>query len=165
MTQVYYHFTRLPPTLGSILHASKHPFTELQYGCGPLLYIVELEDVTQGGGRFIGLCHTIIASIDASSLLREFARWCALQVIDKWPVSDVVREYLETGNDELREEARGMAWASQQAIRAAGEASVASINMASVAAWTMKAAEAAGASQESQKMKLQGMFYDAWANS
>jgi hypothetical protein len=42
-------------------------------------------------------------------LLKQFARWCALQVIHLWNVPPVVREYLETGNDSLREEAYGAA--------------------------------------------------------
>ena len=40
---------------------------------------------------------------------REFARWCALQVIDKWDAPDFVREYLKTGNEELRTYARAAA--------------------------------------------------------
>lgn len=35
----------------------------------------------------------------------EFARWCALQVIHIWNAPKVVREYLETGNEEIRGEA------------------------------------------------------------
>jgi len=37
--------------------------------------------------------------------LREFARWCASQVIDMWEAPDIVKEYLETGNEELRDAA------------------------------------------------------------
>jgi len=40
---------------------------------------------------------------------REFARWCALQVIDKWDAPDVVLKYLETGMPELRIRARAAA--------------------------------------------------------
>ena len=41
---------------------------------------------------------------------REFACWCALQVIDKWDAPDVVREYLETGDEEIRSAAWSVAW-------------------------------------------------------
>ncbi len=47
--------------------------------------------------------------------LREFSRWCALQVKDLWDMPDVVCEYLETGNEELRYaawDAAADAWAS-----------------------------------------------------
>lgn len=64
--------------------------------------------------------------------LREFARWCALQVIDKWDAPVSVREYLETGNESLREDARSLAELAeipeeQGAAEAAAEA----------AAWAM----------------------------
>jgi hypothetical protein len=39
-------------------------------------------------------------------MLREFARWCALQVIHLWDAPDVVRQYLETGDESLRAAAR-----------------------------------------------------------
>ena len=42
--------------------------------------------------------------------LREFARWCALQVIDLWDAPDVVYEYLKTGDETLRDAARAAAW-------------------------------------------------------
>tara|TARA_R100001463_G_scaffold29723_2_gene67623 strand:+ start:497 stop:982 length:486 start_codon:yes stop_codon:yes gene_type:complete len=42
---------------------------------------------------------------------REFARWCAIQVVHLWDVPDVSLEYLKTGIEELRKEARSAAWA------------------------------------------------------
>lgn len=53
------------------------------------------------------------------SKCREFARWCALQVIDLRDAPDVVREYLETGNEKIRSAARAAAcpdaWAAARA--------------------------------------------------
>ncbi len=64
--------------------------------------------------------------------LREFARWCALQVAHMWNMSAAVREYLETGNDGLRAAAgvaardaaaatggaaAAAAWAATEAVR------------------------------------------------
>lgn len=62
------------------------------------------------------------------TLLREFAWWCALQVIDMWQAPDIVKEYLETGNEELRDAAwaaaRDAAWAAARyaALAAARDA-------------------------------------------
>jgi hypothetical protein len=36
----------------------------------------------------------------------EFARWCALQVTHLWDAPDVVCEFLETGNEDLKEAAK-----------------------------------------------------------
>jgi len=40
---------------------------------------------------------------------RYFARWCALQVIHLWNCPDVVKQYLETGDEGLRDAARSAA--------------------------------------------------------
>jgi len=72
---------------------ASHPFDALVHASGPWLY-----KVNQSGRRIDATC------IDATELLREFARWCALQVIDEWDASDVVRKYLETGDQSLNEE-------------------------------------------------------------
>ncbi len=43
-------------------------------------------------------------------VLRQWMRWCALQVIDLWDSPDVVREYLKTGDEELQNAAWDAAW-------------------------------------------------------
>jgi hypothetical protein len=84
------------------LHASRHPLDALGYAPGNLLHLVECEDVEkQADDKLVCRRRKIVKSIDAKGLLREFARWCALQVIHLWDAPDVVREYLETGSDEL----------------------------------------------------------------
>jgi len=48
------------------------------------------------------------------AILNEVARWYALQVADLWDAPDVVRQYLETGDESLRDAVlstpRGVAW-------------------------------------------------------
>jgi hypothetical protein len=73
-------------------------------------------------------------------LLREFARWCALQVIHMWNAPDVVREYLETGNEELR--------------AAAGTAARAAARDAARTAARAAARDAAWAAQENKLREL-----------
>ena len=103
------------------LHASEHPFDALQYAPGPMLHQVELEgDLISHGepvDKWCGRRRRIIASIDATDVLRAFARQCAMEVIDQWAAPPVVREYLETGNESLRAAAgaAGNAWAAQRA--------------------------------------------------
>jgi len=101
------------------LHASEHPFDAMRYALGVTLHRVELEGDLQSHGdppdKWVGRRRKIIASIDATLLLREFARWCALQVIHLWDAPQVVREYLETGDETLREAAWEAAWDAREA--------------------------------------------------
>jgi hypothetical protein len=94
-------------------HGSEDPFDALQYARGPLLHRVELEgDLTSHGNppdKWAGRRRRIIASIDAMELLRTFARKRAAAVVYLWGATEVVRNYLETGNECLREAARAVA--------------------------------------------------------
>ncbi len=136
---------------GAGLHASEHPFDAVTYAPGPMLHRVELEgDVVSHGepvDKWVGRRRKIIQSIDATSLLRAFARWCALQVIDKWNAPQVVRDYLTTGDESLRDAARAAAWTARDAARAAARAAAgdAGRDAARAAAWAVRAArDAAG---------------------
>ncbi len=53
------------------------------------------------------------------SLLNAFARWCALSVAHLWqsPMPDVVRQFLETGDEMLRT----AAWAAASAATSAAQ--------------------------------------------
>ena len=77
------------------------------------------------------------------SFLPEFARWCALQVIHLWDAPPVVREFLETGKEELRDAARdtARAAASDAAWAAASDAARAAM----AAAWAAWAAASVAA--------------------
>jgi len=96
------------------LHASKHPFDALQYAPGSQLHFVELDGALQSHGdpvnKWVGRRRKILASIDATDMLCEFARWCALQVIDLWDAPYVVRKYLATGDESLMLAARAAAF-------------------------------------------------------
>ena len=95
------------------LHASEHPFDALQYAPGVRLHRVELQgDLVSHGDpidKWAGRRRRIIASIDADAMLREFARWCASQVLHLWNAPQVVKDYLATGDEALQDAARGAA--------------------------------------------------------
>jgi len=126
------------------LHASEHPFDALQYAPGPMLHRVELEgDLTPHGNpvdKWVGRRRRILASIDATGLLREFARWCARSVLHLWDAPEVVRRYLETGDESLRAAAWAAGAAAGAAGDAAGDAAWAAAGAAAWAAWAAGAA-------------------------
>ena len=100
------------------LHASEHPSDALQYAPGSTLCRVECEGVVRGAGdnadKLICRRRRIVARIDATAILWEHARWCALQVAHLWTMPDVVRRYLETGDESMRAAAWAAAWAAQR---------------------------------------------------
>ena len=101
------------------LHASEHPFDAFSFAPGNLLHRVELEGDLQSHGapinKWAGCRRRILGSIDAEPILREFARWCALQVIHLWDAPTIVREYLEPKRAAARDAAWAAAWAAAEA--------------------------------------------------
>jgi hypothetical protein len=131
------------------LHASSHPFDALQYAPGQTLCLVEVDGVvTRQEDKLVAKRRRIVKRIDAEPLMREFSRWCALQVIELWDAPEVVRQYLTTGDESLRGAARDAAWAAaRDAARAAawGAAWAAARDAARAAAWGAARAAAWGA--------------------
>lgn len=84
------------------LHASERPFDALQYAPGPLLHRVELDGIAERDSeKVVARRRKIIASIDATTLLRKFARKQALSVMHLLDAPEVVKRYLETGEESL----------------------------------------------------------------
>lgn len=137
MGKIAYHFTgdalrdgRPVPAIGewlehdghmiickSGLHASEHPFDALRYAPGHMLHLVECDDIgKEQGDKFVCRRRKIIKSINAESMLREFARKQALSVVHLWDAPDVMVKYLNTGDESLRHDAKIYdlyAWDSQ----------------------------------------------------
>ncbi|NGM56515.1 hypothetical protein G5C63_19610 [Stenotrophomonas pavanii] len=98
------------------LHASIDAFDALQYAPGNTLCLVELSGtIVRGDDKVAASERRIIKRIDAEPLMREFARWSALQVIELWDAPEVVRQYLTTGDESLRDAAWDAAWAAARA--------------------------------------------------
>lgn len=100
------------------LHAGARVSDALKY-CAytACLCMVELSGtVIHGTDKSVATRRTVIAMLTAEqtdALLREFARWCALSVAHLWEMPDVVRQYLETGDESLRAAARDAAGDAQ----------------------------------------------------
>ena len=112
------------------LHFSRQPFDALQYAPGPILCLVEIGgEIVENKGDNKGICsrRRIIARMDATELLRYFARMQALSVIhlnEDLCNSEVVCDYLMTGDESLRaaarDAARAAAWAGARDAAWAG---------------------------------------------
>ena len=126
------------------LHGSYHPFDALKYAPGPILHKVlfegeRIEDDDKVGSR----SRTILASVDATEMLRYFARRQALSVASNWAMPDIVRRYLETGDETLRSAAESAAY------RAAESAAYREANSAAYSAIYSAARSAARSAAES----------------
>ena len=137
--KVYYHFTgnklrdgRDIPPVGkwlahdgeikmcySGLHASPTAFQALEYAPGEILHKVYLRgELQEDSNKIVGRERRIIATIDASNILRHFARKVALDVAHLWDPPQLLIDYLKTGDESTRIAARDAArtatWASAQ---------------------------------------------------
>ena len=105
------HTGPLVPCLSG-LHASEDILDALWWAPGPIICRVELDGDVQEHGKpvdkLVAARRCILWRLDAETserVLRQFARWCALQVIDLWDAPAVAREYLETGDESKRDAA------------------------------------------------------------
>ena len=106
------------------LHASWRALDALNFCNWPdaAVCLVEVEDIAaeEHDDKLVCCRRRVIAWTACDDLLRLFARECALSVIHLWESPPIVREFLETG----REEIRAAAWdaAGAAAWAAAGDA-------------------------------------------
>jgi len=126
------------------LHASLTPFGALYYARGSILWEVELSGkIISGDNKRVATVRKYIKGLNIENYLREFAREEALSVIHLWRAPSIVKEYLETGDLNLRGAARAAAWnADWDAGAAAGDAAWAAWAAAKAAwnaAWTAAA--------------------------
>ena len=163
------------------LHASRDLFDALQYAPGATLCLVEVDGIVEEqNDKLVCRSRRIVARMDATELLRYFARMQALSVIHLWDASDVVLDYLMTGDEELRDAAWAAAGAAAgTAARAAAGAAAwaaawaaaraaawdAAWAAAGAAAWAAAGAAAWAAAWEKQKEIFVGYLQPESANA
>jgi hypothetical protein len=90
----------------------------LSYAPGTRLHRVRMTGaIVHDCDRVVAEERTIIWSIDATSILLACARHWALEVAHLWDAPPKALEYLKTGNDKLRRDARSAARAAISAAR------------------------------------------------
>ncbi len=160
-----------PVLCESGLHASAYVLDALQYAPGPILWRVSLSGkILNGRDKSCATRRTYHARLDATNVLQDFARKCALDVIHLWSAPNIVREYLETGKEELRTDAyeaasnaaisAAKAAASNVAISAAkAAASNAAIN---AACYASSSDGRIAASDAASNAAINAAYYAAW---
>ena len=92
-----------PELCMSGLHWSEKAIDALGYAPGPIACRVEGGGkVVEGDDKIVGTSRKYLALADATDVLRRLTRKWALDVIQLWDAPQVVKDYLETGDEELR---------------------------------------------------------------
>ena len=146
------------------LHASPTPFDALQYSPGATLCLVDCDGETKRDtDKLVCTRRRIVARMDATELLRYFARMQALSVVHLWDAPDIMLDYLMTGEESMRTAARAAAGAAARAAAraAAGDAAWAA---AWAAAWDAAWAAARAAAGAAARAAAWAAAWDAaWA--
>jgi hypothetical protein len=94
-------------------HWSERPSHALAYAPGPMLHMVRYGgEVQRQDDKGCSSERTILATVDATCLLRRFAADQALSVAHLWDMPQVVCDYLTTLDETLRDAAWDAAWAA-----------------------------------------------------
>ena len=129
------------------LHASVRAIDALEYAPGPIVWRVELSgEINAGDDKCVATHRKYIGGgVDASAVMRAFARRCALDVAHLWDMPPLVRSYLETGEESIRDAASATAsaaaWATASATACAAAWDAARAT-ASATAWATASATA-----------------------
>ena len=84
------------------LHWSKRAIDALKYAPGPVACRVEGGGtIIEGDNKIVGTSRKYLAVADATDVLRRLARKWALDVIHLWDTPQAVKDYLETGDENL----------------------------------------------------------------
>lgn len=105
------------------LHSSEKALDALRYAGGcTISRVLSHGRIVQGSDQLCASQREHLAVIrpeQGKALIREFIRWCALDVAPLWQMPPVVRQYLETGDRELALAARNAAFQRYEADHAA----------------------------------------------
>jgi hypothetical protein len=172
MTDIAYHFTgdrlrdgRPVPAIGETLrhegkliicvqglHWSRQPSDALKYASGPYLHRVRVGgQIVEQDDKGASTERTILATIDATHLMRRFAADQALSFAHLWDMPDIVREYLTTLDEGKRKAARYAAEAAFWVARDAAASAAASASAVEAAAAAAAAAAADWAARDAAR--------------
>jgi len=159
------------------MHASERIIDALVYASGPVICRVRCGgEILRDSDKLVCRERTVEWMLtDTDDLLCGFARWCARSVLHMWKAPEIVRRYLEAGDESLRDAAgaaaEDAAWAAGDAAgAAAGDAAWAARDAAGAAAgdaaWAARdaaraAEDAAGAAGDAARATAGAAAWDA----
>ena len=128
------------------LHASLKILDALRYAPGNTICRVECSGhILESFDKLVCSKRKVLWYIEGEKILRKFARLCALDVAHLWKPSELVLEYLKTGKESLREDAR--------------KESASAFTYAASAATAASSAAAEKMTQEKHETRLRRLIY------
>lgn len=113
------------------LHASRRIIDALCYAPGNTICRVQCNgEIIEDKDQLVCSRRTILWRIDGYNVLRKFSRLQALSVSHLWDIPQIVREYLDTGDELKRDAAWAEAWIAAWVAATAAEGTA-----AGTAAW------------------------------
>ena len=95
------------------LHASISVLDALAYAPGPIVCRVSCDGrIVHGNDKLVCSVRRVLWTADATDALRAFSRRCASSMLHLWSAPEIVRRYLETGDESIRDAARDAAWSA-----------------------------------------------------
>jgi hypothetical protein len=144
-------------------HWSLKPHQALKYAPGATLHKVRFGGyVERRADKGVSSERTIIASIDATNLLRRFAADQALGVSHLWDMPEVVHDYLTTLDESKRKAAWGASKAAWDAVWDAEEDVAGAATLAACNAARASAEAAARAAAEAAEAAWDAAWDAAW---
>ena len=133
-------------------HASRKAHQALMYAPGVnLCRVYSGGRIIESGNKLVSMERTIISRVDLTETLYEYARWCASSVLHLWEAPLVVRDYLDTGNEQIKVTARMAAWNAAR-MSAESAARMAAKSAAESAARSAAVSAARGAAESAARM-------------
>jgi len=142
-------------------HASLELTDALTWAPGSTICRVELSgEVLYGEDKVVASERKILYRVEGRDLLREFARWCALEVVGVWSPPPVVVEWLETGDPALKSAAESAAWSAARSA-AWSVAESAAWSAARSAAWSVAESAAWSAARSAARSAAESAAWSA----
>jgi hypothetical protein len=131
------------------LHASERIIDALQYAPGSTICRVECGgEILRDTDKLLCRRRTILWRVEGEALLRDFARACARDVLHLWDAPDLMRRYLETGDEDIREAATRATQEAREKLATQARAAATWATRARAAAEAAEAASAAAVAGE-----------------
>lgn len=92
-------------------HWSRRAIDALHYARGTVICkVIPLGQTIEIKDRGVSQGIKVIWIANCDDIMKEFSRWCALQVVHLWHAHEGVLQYLDTGDERLKDAALTAAW-------------------------------------------------------
>lgn len=150
-------------------HASERAIDALGLSPPDMRWACQVEcngEIIEGYDKLVASRRRILWRIEAEPVLRAWGRWCAFQVIHLWDAPEVTKDYLEAGDEAIRDvswSAAKNAWSDTLSATRLAARGAAAMAAAGVIAWAASGAAAQNARDAASAAASGIATYTTWA--